>query len=142
VRKTLLATTLLLAAMTVPAGATTTHGRTETVDYTAPGGVQGVINGGTTADGQTTGFAMVALTGKEHTVRVALTDQSGLPVPFDLGVDTGGNAARDLGSFCESTGKPVTLPKRSRTLIVYLDAGTCGAAASTATTGTATLVFR
>ena len=137
-RRTIPAAIALSCVVGAPALAAP-QGHTEKVGYTAPGSAEG-RNATVNVVGHHYGFAQVSSRKSDRSVRLNLTDASGLPVSFDV-AQWSGDRNYDLGSYCSTTPK-LRLPKPGNYVVVYLNAGACGDEQSVPTTGTITASFR
>lgn len=119
------------------------RGHQESATYQTPGGVQGVVNGSVNAQGSHYGYVQLASSARDHAVRVTVSDATGLPVAFALAQwdAHAPNGERDLGSYC-GTSTTRALPKPGRSVVVYLNVGSCPGGPSVPTTGTVTAVYR
>jgi hypothetical protein len=145
-----LAVPLAVAAVSTPATAAPRAAkakprpktRTVPAPYKTAGGVAGVISGTTFANGDVYGAALVATTRGDRTVTVSMADDHSPAVAFELAQDADGDGQVEshLGEFCGKTTAPVRLAKAGAELIVFVNAGQCGATGVSApTTGTATV---
>jgi hypothetical protein len=123
----------MVAGGAVAGHAAPTSGHHERAGYSMPGGVQGVINGSTNLGGRHFGFVQVPSRPSDRTVKVSVSDVTGLPVAFEV-AQWGSAGDRTLGSYC-STSSRIRLPRPGRSVIVYLNVGSCAGRPSVPTTG-------
>ena len=140
-RKLALSCSVLAALVAAPLHSDAA-GRTATATYTTPGGVAGVIQGDTEAQGSSMGAVSFVRGLGEHTVSVTAHDTSGLPVAFNLAQENGTLYPTALGSFCGSTGHGVGFSQTGGDIVVYIEVDACAAGPSVPTTGKVTATFR
>lgn len=133
-----------IAAVATPAVAAprTPPPRTVTAGYTVSG-VGGVISGGASAQGSSTGAVYVPLRRHERFVKVSLADATGMAAAGEVAMDYNHDNLADqwLGTFCGATEGTLRIPNTDGTVVVYPVAGQCGNGVGTATQGTATIVL-
>jgi hypothetical protein len=132
-----------LAVTVAPANAKTTA-HTVALKYQGVASIQGVVSGSFDGQGQHLGYVELATSRKDRTVSVAVTDDHGLPVAFQLsqGYRSDTKTLTDLGEWCSATPRPVKLPHPGQPVIVYVEFGACGTSLSAPTSGTVKLTLR
>lgn len=132
-----------LAATVAPASAKTTA-RTVTLNYQGTASLQGVVSGSFDGQGQHVGYVQLPTSRKDRTVSVAITDDHGLPVAFQLaqGDRRDTKDLTDIGEWCSATPRPVKLPHPGQPVVVYVELGACGSSVSAPTSGTVKLTLR
>ena len=130
----------VVVALVAAAPAVAKAPRIASAPYTTAGGVAGVITGDTDVNGTHYGVATIHTRRGESRVELAVTDDAGLPVAFEVAQDTDGDGHGDaeFGAFCGKTGAPLRLKRQRADLMVFILAGPCGSGVSAPTTGTVT----
>ena len=106
--------------------------------YTCPCGINVAGNGPAFRLGSGEGGFEVPVLAGEKKISLKLTDDSGLPVYFEITQDVDGDGTfyeHSAGSGCGKTDGPVTL-EPSAPIVVFISSGQCGTGAGLATGGT------
>lgn len=132
-RYVLVAGLAVVAATALPAHAGTVRTRTVKASYKTAGGVEPVITGDTTIQGEHYGTAFFDTHRNEYAISLAAADDAGVPVLYAVA-----QGDTRLALVCGATTSPIRLPQPGVRVQISIQAGQCDTGAAVPTTGTIT----